>query len=214
MDPITGAALISGGSQLLGGLIGSRGQSSANRANLNIAREQMKFQERMSSTAYQRSASDLKKAGLNRILALGSPASSPQGASATMQNDKAMIAQGIQNAALTAAQVNLTKAQTAKTLQEAQIKEPLSDVMDVLSDGTKAGAEFIKENFTKENLAKIAEGTKSTAKDIWQSGNIKHKTDFKSASKSPRTPESRQKVSERQKARERARKYKPFWEKW
>jgi hypothetical protein len=214
MDPITGAALIGGGSQILGGLIGSAGQSSANRANLNIAREQMKFQERMSSTAYQRSAKDLKKAGLNRILALGSPASSPQGASATMQNDKAMLAQAVQNTALTAAQVGLTKAQTAKTLQEAQIKEPLSDVMDVLSDGTKSAASFIKENVTKENFEKLVEGTKSSAKNIWRSGKIKHKSDFKSVKKSPRTPESRQKVSERDKARKRAKEYKPFWERW
>jgi len=47
--------------EIIGGLISKSGQSSANRANLNIAREQMKFQERMSNTAYQRSAADLKK---------------------------------------------------------------------------------------------------------------------------------------------------------
>ena len=121
MDPVTGAALISAGSNVLGGLIGSRGQAAANRANLKIAREQMAFQERMSSTAYQRSASDLKKAGLNRILALGSPASSPQGASATMQNEKAMLAQGVQNAALTAAQTKLTMAQAKKVENESDI---------------------------------------------------------------------------------------------
>ena len=100
MDPVTGSALITAGGQLLGGLLGSKGQASANAANLKIAREQMAFQERMSSTAYQRSTKDLKKAGLNRILALGSPASSPAGAQATMQNEKAAIGQAVQNAAL------------------------------------------------------------------------------------------------------------------
>jgi len=71
---------------IFGGLLGFKGQDKANKQNLAIAREQMAFQERMSNTAYQRSADDLEKAGLNRILALGNPASSPQGQSAQMES--------------------------------------------------------------------------------------------------------------------------------
>jgi len=51
----------------------------------------------MSSTAYQRAAVDLDKAGLNRILALGSPASSPGGSTAVMQNPRGPLAQGVSN---------------------------------------------------------------------------------------------------------------------
>lgn len=71
---------------LLGGIFGARGASDANKQAAALAREQMAFQERMSSTAYQRSAADLEKAGLNRVLALGNSASSPGGAMAPVIN--------------------------------------------------------------------------------------------------------------------------------
>lgn len=46
LDPLIGSALISGASSLLGGMFGSSSQSSANRTNLQIAREtnQMQYQ--------------------------------------------------------------------------------------------------------------------------------------------------------------------------
>lgn len=101
--PALAAAGMAAGADLIGGMIGSRGQASANAQNLRIAREQMAFQERMSGSAYQRAAKDLEKAGLNRILALGSSATTPGGASATMQNPKAPLARGVSQAAHSAA---------------------------------------------------------------------------------------------------------------
>lgn len=83
----------------LGGLASSAlsylGQRRANKANIAIARENRAWQERMSNTAYQRSARDLQAAGLNRILALGKPATTPGGNVATMQNE---LAGGISSA--------------------------------------------------------------------------------------------------------------------
>lgn len=44
------------------------------------ANRQMDFQKEMASTQYQRSAQDLERAGLNRVLALGNQAAAPSGA--------------------------------------------------------------------------------------------------------------------------------------
>jgi len=90
---------------LVGGLFGRAGQQAANKQNLQIAREQMAFQERMSNTAYQRAAKDLEAAGLNRILALGSPATTPAGARATMQNPNAEMASSLRGSAASAMQL-------------------------------------------------------------------------------------------------------------
>lgn len=88
-------ALIAGGTNLIGGLLGRSGQKATNAQNLAIAREQMAFQERMSNTAYQRAAADLEAAGLNRILALGKPATTPPGAALPMRNPEAKLQEGL-----------------------------------------------------------------------------------------------------------------------
>ena len=78
LDKIIGAA--TGGLVSFGGdnyMMEDQQAFNARQAQLNRA-----FQERMANTAYQRAAADLDKAGLNRILALGSPAATPGGSAA------------------------------------------------------------------------------------------------------------------------------------
>jgi hypothetical protein len=77
---MTGASLGSS----IGGMLGGDDTNAANSAQ---AKRQMDFQERMSSTAYQRTMADMRAAGLNPIFAYQQGgASTPAGASAQMIN--------------------------------------------------------------------------------------------------------------------------------
>lgn len=84
-----GAGAIAGaqiGGELIGGGITALSQHSANRMNMRLAREQRDWEERMSSSAYQRAVEDMRRAGINPMLAISQGgASTPGGTAATVQ---------------------------------------------------------------------------------------------------------------------------------
>lgn len=106
------------GGDLLGGILGASSARDINRTNIALAREQMQFQERMSNTAYQRSAADLEKAGLNRILALGNSASTPAGALPTQTVPGDRLQAGIGKAVNTALTLQRQKAEIENIQQQ------------------------------------------------------------------------------------------------
>lgn len=122
----------SGSSWLLPAIVGGAsylGQSGANKTNMQIAQNQMDFQREMSNTAYQRATEDMKKAGLNPMLAYTQGgASTPGGATTQVQSKTAKAvdatqAQMIQNEQIAniKAQTALSNATAAKTMAETAV---------------------------------------------------------------------------------------------
>lgn len=117
--------LLTAGANLLGNFLGYEGQKDTNRTNIQLGREQMDFQERMSNTAYQRATKDMQAAGLNPMLAYSQGgASAPVGSMPQVQNaashlvgsagQAVQVLQGIQNLAQTEAGTEKLRAETAQ----------------------------------------------------------------------------------------------------
>lgn len=154
---------------------GYLGQQGANATNMNIAQNQMGFQQNMSNTSYQRAVEDMKAAGLSPMLAYSQGgASTPAGASTTVQSklgaaaDKWREQQAVSSAsALQNAQIGQSTSQA--TLNSANAAKAQADTDYVRAQTLNALADnpnIIKKlSLIEEQINNLKTGSKlNTAK--------------------------------------------------
>lgn len=145
--PAAVSALGSVGAAIFGGSASMKGQQQANQTNIDLAREQMAFQERMahsaesfsermSNTAVRRSIEDYRAAGLNPALAYEKGASSPVGVTAGGAQAR------VENVMKDAPQIASTALQLKSIAQEIEnSKERRKDEKGVMNSQEKANME-------------------------------------------------------------------------
>lgn len=173
MDPVTGALIGGIGSEILGGLFGSSAQKKANKTNIQLQQKQLDWQERMSNTEWQRGIQDMKAAGLNPMLAFSQGGASTPNVSAATVIPEDALGKSVSSAGRQAMQammlqqqaanVELTRAQTAKTTAEIPGVQTTSANAPAMQEAQLANirAEYRRilegEDLTKAQRAQIEE---------------------------------------------------------
>lgn len=168
--PIVGAGLIGAGASLVGGLLGSFGQSNTNKANERINERNLQWQEEMwnKTNEYNNATNQRQRlldAGINPLSVQGMGTAQAQNLSAPtqlpMQNSMAAIGQGVADAGLKYAQMKNIEADTNLKNEEAGKTNAETATINGMRDG-----QIQLQNVTITNVQKDTDLKVSQVKQI------------------------------------------------
>jgi hypothetical protein len=150
---------------IIAGGIGYLGSQQRNKAAQRAAANQMSFQQNMSNTSYQRGMEDMKKAGLNPILAgkMGG-ASTPGGATYQPENVGMAAQQSFANVANVMANTAKTEAETKllKTTGNAIIPRNIEGIKRLIQEYSSSVVDLanksLREKAARNNAMKSGGG--------------------------------------------------------
>jgi len=124
--------------------------------NIQSAKSQMHFQEKMSNTAHQREVKDLIKAGLNPILSVNSGASTPAGAMPSLDSVINTDGGTAASVAMKGVEKQLIKQQVATQLSNEKLNSAMEKKSVADTKNSEKQNELIaQEIITQKELAKV-----------------------------------------------------------
>lgn len=122
------------GSAIIGGITSGFGQHSANQLSKEEAEKNRRFQKMMSDTAVYRRMQDLKRSGINPILAARFDASTPAGAMAQFGNVGGAAMTGAQQGVATTAQGSMLQPQIDLIEVQRELTENKEKITSIMAD--------------------------------------------------------------------------------